>query len=70
MAFQFPPRLMQIDAAAHYLGVSASKLRGLPVHCKIDGRNKLYDIRDLDAYADRLSYEEKQEGGEWQRAFD
>lgn len=55
--YLFPPRLMQIKAAAHYLGVSPSKLRSLGLPCKRDGGNALYDRADLDAYADRLPYE-------------
>lgn len=58
MSFQFPPRLMQAKAAAHYLGVSPSKLRTLELPCRIDGGNKLYDRTDLDAYADKLPYDE------------
>lgn len=57
MSYQFPPRLMQAKAAAHYLGVSPSKLRGLDLPCKVDGGNKLYDRADLDAYADALPYD-------------
>lgn len=62
MSYQFPPRLMQAKAAAHYLGVSASKLRGLDLPCKVDGGNKLYDRADLDAYADALPYDGLAEG--------
>lgn len=58
MTFHFAPRLMQAKAAAHYLGVSASKLRTLDIPVKVCGRNKLYDILDLDAYADALPYVE------------
>jgi hypothetical protein len=50
---------MQAKAAAHYLGVSPSKLRGLDLPCKVDGGNKLYDRADLDAYADSLPYDEE-----------
>ena len=57
MSFLFAPRLMQAKAAAHYLGVSPSKLRALDLPCKRDGGNKLYDRADLDAYADGLPYE-------------
>ncbi len=56
MSYQFPPRLMQAKAAAHYLGVSASKFRGLDLPCRVDGGNVLYDRSDLDAWADRLPY--------------
>lgn len=56
MTYQFPPRLMQAKAAAHYLGVSASKLRTLGIPVRVSGANRLYDIHDLNAYADQLSY--------------
>lgn len=56
MTFQFPPRLMQAKAAAHYLGMSTSKIRTLGIPVKKCGANRLYDIRDLDEYADRLAY--------------
>lgn len=62
MTFQFPPRLMQAKAAAHYLGVSTSKLRTLDIPVKVSGANRLYDIRDLDAYADSLSYVDEDDG--------
>lgn len=48
---------MQAKAAAHYLGVSPSKLRSLDLPCKRDGGNVLFDRADLDAYADRLPYD-------------
>lgn len=62
MSFFFPPRLMQAKAAAHYLGVSASKLRALGIPTKMCGANRLYDIHDLDAYADSLSYVDEDHG--------
>lgn len=66
MSFHFPPRLMQAKAAAHYLGISPSKFRGLDLPCKIDGGNALYDIADLDAYADNLPYKKEPENlNEW-----
>lgn len=51
------PRLMKAPDAAAYLGISASKLRGLPIRRKVDGGNLLYDRLDLDAYASSLPYE-------------
>jgi len=48
---------MQAPAAAHYLGISPSKLRGLSIPRRRDEGNVLYDIRDLDAWADNLPYE-------------
>lgn len=67
MTYQFPPRLMKAPAAAHYLGVSPTKLRALNLPCKREGGNVLYDIRDLDAFADRLPYEESEssDNGGW-----
>ena len=59
MPAAFPPRLMQASAAAHYLGVSVSKLRGLDIPARVNGGNKLYDKIDLDAYADALPYDGK-----------
>ncbi len=53
----FSPRMMQEPTAAYYLGVSPSKLRGLPIRRKVDGGNRLYDKYDLDRYADGLPYE-------------
>lgn len=58
-AFAFPPRLMKAAAAAHYLGISESKLRSSNVPRKTHGSNRLYDIQDLDAWADTLRYEEE-----------
>lgn len=53
----FSPRLMKAPLAAQYLGISASKLRTLPISAKRDGGNILYDRLDLDAYADSLPYD-------------
>lgn len=62
MTYHFPPRLMQAKAAAHYLGVSPSKLRTLDLPCKRDGGNVLYDRADLDAWADTLPYDASENG--------
>ena len=56
----FAPRLMPAPQAAHYLGVSASKLRDLPIPRRMLDGKRLYDRIDLDAYADTLP----SEGGE------
>lgn len=53
----FAPRLMPAPQAAHYIGVSASTLRSLPIPRKESGSKRLYDRRDLDAFADDLPYE-------------
>jgi hypothetical protein len=66
--FAFAPRLMQEPAAAHYIGVSPSKLRSLGIRRKTSDANRLYDIRDLDAWADALEYEGTHECHETQDA--
>lgn len=66
--FAFAPRLMPAPAAAHYLGISASKLRGLSIPRRISQGNRLYDIRDLDNWADNLPIEGEQEWHEQQQA--
>ncbi|MCB1347125.1 MAG: DNA-binding protein [Maritimibacter sp.] len=59
--YAFAPRLMQENAAAHYVGVSPSKLRTLGIPRRVSGANRLYDIRDLDAWADALIYDGAEE---------
>lgn len=54
----FPPRLLPIAQAAQYLGVSASKLRAMPIRRKMLDGKRLYDRIDLDAYADALPVEQ------------
>lgn len=48
---------MTASQAAHYLGISASKLRTLEIRRKICGAKRLYERGDLDGYADSLPYE-------------
>lgn len=69
MSYQFPPRLMKAKAAAHYLGLSETKLRALNLPCKRDGGNVVYDKADLDHYADQLPYERQKEDDSWREAF-
>lgn len=57
----FSPRLMKTSQAAQYIGVSATKLRELPIPAKRDGGNILYDRIDLDAHADNLPYDGQEE---------
>jgi hypothetical protein len=53
----FAPRLLPAPDAAAYLGISATKLRDLPIpRKKLDGK-RLYDRLDLDAYASALPTE-------------
>jgi len=61
VTLEFPPRLMPAPQAAHYLGVSPSTLRGLPIPRKQLGSKRLYDRIDLDAYADSLRSEAESE---------
>lgn len=58
----FTPRLMKAKAAAHYLGISPSKLRALALPVRRAGGNLLYERADLDAWADALPYDGPQEG--------
>jgi hypothetical protein len=53
----FPPRLLPTPEAAAYLGVSATKLRDLPIPRKVLDGKRLYDRLDLDAYASALPTE-------------
>ncbi|MEJ6397006.1 hypothetical protein [Yoonia sp. 208BN28-4] len=55
---------MQTAAAAQYLGVSPTKFRDLGIAAKQDGGNVLYDVRDLDAWADGLPYRETADKGQ------
>lgn len=63
----FTPLLLTAPAAAAFLGVSTSKLRELGIRRRVLGAKRLYDQRDLIAYADTLSYEGE---GEDQRRCD
>lgn len=58
MSFGFPPRLMKAPAAAYYLGISLSKFYAMAIPSKQHNGNTLWDIRDLDEYADELTYKE------------
>ena len=58
MSFTFPPRLMKATAAAYYLGVSPTKFYAMAIPSKKHNGNTLWDIRDLDQYADEITYKE------------
>ena len=65
------PLLMPAPTAALYIGVSVSTLRSLNIPRRKLGSKRLYDRRDLDAYANDLPYDgqdeehdEEKEGGE------
>ncbi len=53
----FAPRLFDSHEAAHYLGISPSKLRTLSLPRKVANGKRLYERSDLDEYADSLPYE-------------
>lgn len=48
------PRLLDAKHAAAYLGISETTLRGLRLPVLKIGRAVRYDVRDLDAFVDRL----------------
>lgn len=50
---EYAPRLLRIDEAARYLGVSATTVRKLVAPVKL-GARVLWDRRDLDAFVDSL----------------
>jgi hypothetical protein len=59
------PRLLPLDDAAYYIGMAPKTLRNrisrkaenpLPIKPKKQGRKVVFDIRDLDKYADSLPY--------------
>lgn len=50
------PRLMSVELAARYLGLSETTLRDIgPSPCQTEIRRVLYDKKTLDRWADRLS---------------
>ena len=51
-----PALLGEVDAA-RYLGIGTTTLRGLGIKRRMLGGRRLYDRRDLDAFADALPYE-------------
>ncbi len=53
----FPPRLLPAPQAAHYLGISETKLGTLLIPRKELDSKRVYDRNDLDAFADDLPYE-------------
>jgi hypothetical protein len=69
------PRLMGVDLASAYLGLSATTLRQKGPAPKEYGKRRLYDRHDLDRWADRLGGqpltvpEQHQEAAEVERRF-
>lgn len=62
------PRLMSEELAAQYLGIGTTNLRENGPQPKRHGRRRLYDIRDLDRWADALSGQPLDEKGEQDEA--
>lgn len=58
----FWPRLMRADLAAQYLGIGTTTLSQDGPAPKRKGRRVLYDIRDLDRWADALDGQPLDEG--------
>jgi hypothetical protein len=56
---RFVPRLMQADDAAAYLGVSKTKFLQAGISSRLWGGNRLYDVADLDLWADGLPYDDR-----------
>lgn len=54
---------MQAREATRYLDVSETKFRRIGLRSKHPGGNRLWDIRDLDDYADRLEHDGKHSCG-------
>lgn len=50
----YPPRLMSEGEAARYLSIGTTTLRTYGPKAKRLGRRVLYDVRDLDRWADAL----------------
>jgi hypothetical protein len=69
------PRLMGVDLASAYLGLSATTLRANGPAPKAYGKRRLYDRHDLDRWADRLggqpltAVEQRAEAREVERRF-
>lgn len=57
----YAPRLLPTPAAAAYLGVSETTLRGLDIPRKVLGGKRLYDRLALDEYASGLPTEGQSE---------
>lgn len=57
LSFDFTPRLMPGPQAAHYLGISETKLRSLSITRRVLDGKRLYHLNDLIAYADSLDAE-------------
>ena len=52
-----PRRLLGEAEAAAYLGIGRTTLRGLNLPRRVLGARRLYDVADLDDFANALPYE-------------
>lgn len=59
---------MPAPQAAHYLGISTSKLLTLGIRRKVLGGKRLYDRIDLDAFASELATEGESAEAQWDAA--
>jgi len=58
----YQPRLLPASAAAQYLGISETSLRGLGLPRRVLGKRRLYDRYDLEAFVNSMSYDAANEG--------
>jgi excisionase family DNA binding protein len=66
LSAQLTPRLLSVEQAAHYLGLSPKTLRNrlsrgaldpFPIRPRRIGRRVLFDLRDLEVFVDSLKDE-------------
>lgn len=62
--------MLTAPLAAAYIGVGQTKLRELGIRRKELGGKRLYDVNDLDAFADALPYEGEDAEGESENSCD
>ena len=63
-------RLLGERAAAEYLGIGPTYLRSLGLPRRVLGARRLYDVADLEAFADALPYEGDSGGNGCDEVFD
>lgn len=66
----YPPRLMGVEDAAYYVGISPTFLREKGPAPKNIGRRVVYDRLDLDRWADRLGGQPLDDGQDEAEAKD
>ncbi|MEY8827665.1 DNA-binding protein [Sedimentitalea sp. XS_ASV28] len=70
LSFDYTPRLMPAPQAAHYLGMSETKLKSLNIPRRVMDGKRLYHVNDLVAFADNLPIEGYQEGTSCEDIFE